>query len=440
MPASDTNAATPWAPGALLKRGVLRVFSGQAAASAVTFASLPVLAAVYAPADFAMLGIFSGVVAVVGVASSLSMEKVVPLVGTDRAAANAMAICLTTAALVSAAVAALIAAAEGPLSSGGLGWLAERAGLVGVSLLAVAWQQALAAWLVRRQAYRGLALVRVCLSVARFAAQFGLAFAWSGAAGLLVGFAIGQGVATAVAAALVARDWRLARHARLGRARVVLRRYRKYPLYAAGPEIAQRLSVHLPSLLLAFAYGYEVAGWYVLTQRLFGAPQTLLRQSFSAVFFGVGAREAAGRPDRVATLFRYSLRRLLAIFSGPYLATLVLAPTVGAALLDPAWRPVAVYCGLLAPMFYARFLWECLRPTIDLLGLPELHAQTSLMVIAALTLGILAPAALGGAPTTAIVGLSAAVSASQAGALWLTRRATLRTIPGPTPATLKAAA
>jgi hypothetical protein len=70
-----------------------------------------------------------------------------------------------------------------------------------------------------------------------------------------------------------------------------------------------------------------------------------------------------------------------------------------------------------------RLLYDCLRPTIDLVERPQIHTVASCILTAALTVGLLGPYWMGLSAGMAIVSLSASVLAGQVLAITMIWRA-----------------
>jgi O-antigen/teichoic acid export membrane protein len=421
-------AAEPPSPEAFskeaMRRGVKTVLTGQGAAYAITFGTLPLLAMLYTPYDFAALGVFSAIAIVAGPACTLCYPNTIPLADDDNTAVNALGASLTLSLLAAMAVGmAFYLAPASLLEAIRIEWMGSYVPLLAATVGCIGWQQTFTCWCVRRQAYHSLAQGRVFLTLVRIVTQLALGLCVTGPWGLIFGFALGN-VAGAVVVILQCRgDWGLKSQIRLREMRSVVATYRHFALFGTLPEIAQRVAVQSPSVLLGITYDYQVAGWYMMTQRVFGAPQTMLQQAVSRVFMGVGARSMASNPAGLRILFCYTLRKMFVWTIAPYALFMVAAPFIFASLLDSTWAAAGIYCSLLTPMFFVRLLYDSLRPAIDLLQRPQLHTTGSLIITAALVLGIVVPYALGWSATLAIVTLSATVLAGQVVALFLMWRA-----------------
>ncbi len=417
-------AADGQLPKQAMARGIKTVLSGQGLAYAVTFGTLPLLAMLYSPFDFAALGIFTAIVAITGAASSLCYPNTIPLAKDDRTAASAVGVSLLLTTCGSLGVVALFSWLPTTLLDAlGITWLLPYRSLLGVTICGIGWQQAISSWCVRRQSYHALARGRVLLTLVRVAAQLALGLFVEGPWGLIFGYALGSLAGAAVIALQCLSDRGELGRITMASMRHVLYSYRQFALFGTLPEIIQRLVTHLPGVLLAVIYDYQVAGWYILTQRIFGTPQTILHQSISRVYMGVGAREVAADPRRLRELFRFTLQRLLLLASGPYLLFMLAAPTLLASVLADDWATAGIYCSLLTPMFFVRLIYDSLRPTIDLLEKPQIHTIASCILTVALSIGLLGPYWMGLSAGMAIVSLSVSVLAGQVLAIAMIWRA-----------------
>src|SRR4029079_13789212 len=110
---------------------------------------------------------------------------------------------------------------------------------------------------------------RVSQSVATLAVQLGMGVVGMNEQGLVVGDAIGRSVGTG---RLGLQLWKTSsaavRSITSSGGRAVLIRYMKFWMLVASDLLVHSISLHIPSVMLLALYGPEVAGWYLLVQRI----------------------------------------------------------------------------------------------------------------------------------------------------------------------------
>ena len=364
-----------------LVRRTLVVLSGTAVFQLVLLASSPVLSRQYTPDDFGVLSVFSSLMTLALVASSLRYEQAVPLPADPARAANVTA--LGAVALVGTTVAfsALLLLAGG--------WLGDVSGtplLEGVlwlfpaALLGAAAQQLLVFVAVRRGAFRAVSVDRGTQGVVMVAAQVAFGVAGAGARGMVAGFTMGL-----VAAAGLLVWWDRHRIARWrhqvswSAMRSEGRRYRRFPTFGVWSGLFNRGALDLPNILFATLYGPGVAGLFLLSQRIVAAPTQLIGQSVGHVYFNEAADASRERPTELPRLYRRVLQRLLALGLLPALAMAVLAPWAFSVVFGADWREAGVYTALMAPLFLAQLAITPLTSTFAIAERQDLQLVRDLV-------------------------------------------------------------
>jgi O-antigen/teichoic acid export membrane protein len=231
--------------------------------------------------------------------------------------------------------------------------------------------------------------------------------------GLIYGLVAGQVAGTLVALAYTICDRSQLTDVRLSRALRVFFEQKNFALFGLLPELFQRLAVHLPSVLLAVLGSYEAAGIYVFSQRFFGIPHTVYVSSVAKVYFAEGARLNGSDTISVEALFRHTLRRTIAYTLPLYLMVMAVSPWLFSAVFPEPWAAAGLACGLLAPMFLSRLLYDTLRPTADLLGRPHLQTINAVVAIAAFVPSLLLPSFLNWGTTSTLACMSLGVACGQ---------------------------
>jgi O-antigen/teichoic acid export membrane protein len=78
-------------------------------------------------------------------------------------------------------------------------------------------------------------------------------------------------------------------------------------MFVAPASLLNSISLQIPSVMLLALYGPEVAGWYLLVQRIGAIPATLISASVAQVFLGEAARVARDDPSALPGLFSADL-------------------------------------------------------------------------------------------------------------------------------------
>ena len=331
----------------LAQAGIL--FGATGIAQAINFLLYPFLARTYDSADFGLFSVFVSAVSIIGPLAAGRFDIVVQAAPfAQRHAALALA---TWISVPVAVVGGLGYGLLGPQ----LGMPATlTAALFAFAIFLHAFTFSGTAFLIKHEAYRANGRAIVARSALTGLPQLGLFFLMPDERGLTLGFCIGI---LAQALLLFVEARRLGRRRSRGRRfKLLLNRYRQYPLYDVPSTFLSAFTLYAATFFLFDLYGPRETGFFAFAFRLAGLPMALLASSLSEVFFQKAAQSF--NSDRT---FWKPLRFNLILAGGfalvIFIATILLARVAVRIYLGPEWDPVATVLIILAPMMAGRFLF-----------------------------------------------------------------------------------
>lgn len=346
---------------------------------------MPFITRVYAPSDFGVFSVYISIT-VLEVVLCLGYERTLAIPREESEGFSLLGISLAFATSLSFLALVVVAIFRGPIAEIlGVAELGPLLWLLPGSLLAVASYQALMNWAIRELDFKRLARARVLLYACTGLAQLALGWLSLDAAGLVIGHVAGYVVAVAVMLGPVLSASRRLDLPSPKKALALAIRFRRFPIYGATSNFLNSAGLQIPVLGMAMLYGAEVAGWYGLAQRVFGAPLSVvalaLGQSLKANMadavrkgeFGTAARSFL----KLAFMVQLGLSMIL------LLIVIVAPPLFGLAFGDD-WRVSGVYLQALAPLFLAQFVVSPLHVVFDVLEQPHLHFIRELLRFALL--------------------------------------------------------
>lgn len=339
-------------------RSVLALVTGTAAGQLILMLAMPLLTRLYRPADFGILAVFTAVMSVILVVSSLRYEFAIPL-----PKGNASARLLLLGAMgINAAVAglSLVAVALFRTDIARLcktPQLADYLWLLPLVVLCAGPYKALNYWAVRCGHYSAIAQTKLAQSCANALTQFAAGAAGLGAIGLILGQLVGLTAGTA----RLARDAQLGHSLRnsrtiLPRFRILLRRYHRFPKYDAPAALVDVVGTQLPNMLLVALFNPAVAGFYMLAERVLMMPMTLLAQAVGQVLLGASQDRVRSRTlDRLAAKVVGALSGLVAL---PALLVFWVGPELFSLVFGQGWHEAGSYARWMMLGFAAQFLYS----------------------------------------------------------------------------------
>ncbi len=317
---------------------------------------LPILTRLYAPAHFGVLAVFASLASIALVAISLRYELAIPLEKDETGASNLLALCL----LVLLGMIALLSIAVWWLG----GWLTGQVNapelqpylwLLPVGLCFTGLYQMLNYWAVRKKAFKLIARTRMTQSIGQVFSQLGIGLIHSGPGGLITGFIIGHAAGSSSFATLAWRQDSVAlRQVSPAGIRQVARHYWRFPVFSSSAGLLNASALQLPPILLAAIYSPQVAGWFLLSQRLIGLPLFVVGNSIAQVFYSEAAQRVREDPGSLRALFFGTTRKTFLLGLPIGLVALV-GPWFFGIVFGEAWTEAGTYTQVLALAFVLQF-------------------------------------------------------------------------------------
>ncbi|MEA2880829.1 MAG: hypothetical protein QOH32_48 [Bradyrhizobium sp.] len=334
--------------------GVL--LGGTGIAGAISALMLPVLTRLYTPQDFSLLAVLTSAIAIVSVAACLRFDMAIPLPERDAEAANVLGLAiLSLAGVVVLLSAALLVVPVSWLARFDQPDLQSCLWVVPVGVVAVALNNALQLWLIRRKDFAAIARNRV--------AQAGAAAATQATAGWLAGTTLGLilGPTVGAAASCVGLAWRirctesnLPGNISWSGMRAAWSNYYRFPKYSTWEALGNNVGIQLPIILIAALASGPEAGFLMLAMSVIQAPMGLLGVAVGQVFLSQAPQEF--RLGRLGKFTASVVGGLLKTGVGPLIFGGLLAPELFAKVFGDEWHRAGILMAWMTPWFVMQFV------------------------------------------------------------------------------------
>lgn len=350
-------------------KNVVALSGGTIIGQAVVVIASPIITRLYSPADLGILAVYSSMLGMITVISSLRYETAIPLPRKDEDAANIVGLGLFIVIIISLLTGAIGILLGTPITDlMNATELKPYLWLLPMGIAMIGAYQIFAGWAVRKQAYGLVARTKISQALGSVISQIGLGVLNMRPLGLLIGQVIGlaSGAVTLIVLFLK-RNPGILKAVNPKRIWVIAGRYKKFPAIGAPAAALNSVTIYIPAILLAALYGPHVAGWFAVAQRAIGTPLNLVSQAVSQVYIGNAAPLARTSPEQFAALFRKLSLRLLALGVVLIIPIVLIAPRLFTIIFGPDWGESGAYVPRLAPFFIAQFVSAPLGGTLDIL-------------------------------------------------------------------------
>jgi len=346
----------------LVKR-VGTVFLGAAAAQAIAFVSMIVLARICGPEE---IGSFSAWLSFVTVASVFFTGRYELAFfsgrgANDSAAIGKLVVCVAlTLAVISIGILFLIDTAVVVLPV----YVSEYLLPLVMTALGIAVNRTIMGVLVLQQNFAGLSYSRVILSIGVASAQLAAGWLALGVPGLVYGQLVGVISATCASMFVVDRQWLwLAVNTPLSVVKQTLIVHVRFAQFSLPADLISSISSQLPVLMIAASFGPGPAGMYAITYRILGGPVSMLANSVLEVFKEQAARDVRQFGQCVST-YLSTLLLLASLALLPFLMLWFGGEWLFGVLFGAGWEASGRFAEILSPLFYLSFVASPLSYTI----------------------------------------------------------------------------
>lgn len=397
--------------------------SGSIGGQVLVLLASPLLTRLYEPGHFGELGLFASVLSIFSVIANMRYDRAIPVVNEDARARELLALSIAFTAIIALVIGVLAIIFGNELDSLFGATILVRFGWalpLGIVMLGV--HQAVSQWALRTQDYRTLAATQFKQGASAVFVQSTLGFLSFGGIGLIIGQITGQ---AAGGITLLRRSGQL----RQGMLRIslaqmagVAQRYRRFPQYSTLGALLNNLTLQLPMFALTALFGVELAGLYLLGQRVIGAPLSLIGVSISKVFIGeIASMHRGGRA--FMRMFIVTVRNLLVLGCVLMLPLALLAPWVFSLVFGEEWQEAGTFIQILAPLYIFRFIAAPFGGVLDVLERQDLLLLREIVRLLMVAVAIFIPYTLGQSAITLLISYSAAGTMSYALYLYISWRA-----------------
>jgi O-antigen/teichoic acid export membrane protein len=343
-------------------RSIAVVSGGQIGATLISIATAPILSRLYPPESYGALGTYMSYSVVLGTLGNWQYAQAIVIEKWESKARVLSHICFLACLLTS-----LLAV---PLSL----WLAFRhEGLMWFLFLPFStflggYAASLTALANRYSLYNRMALIAVLPALISVSLSISLGFLGYGVSGLFVGY-LATHFCTFFLCYRMVRQKKTQDAASISWRQIfaVLRRHRRFPLYALPTAFLGSFTQNTPIHALDLLEAKQDAGLYIRANQLLSMPINLIGGAMAQVFQRRAAEEyqvhGTCRP-----IFNQSLKLLLLVALGPTVGLAFFAPNIFAWFLGPKWVDAGIMARILAPMLFLRLLCSPLSSVFNVAG------------------------------------------------------------------------
>jgi O-antigen/teichoic acid export membrane protein len=162
--------------------------------------------------------------------------------------------------------------------------------------------------------------------------------------------------------------------------KTVLHRYRDFPRYAFPAGLANATTLNISNLLITSIYSVNDVGQFSLANRIIGAPNVLIAQSVSQVYYQKACEEIKIRGN-CKSIFLSTLKKLIVLVVPIYIPLIFVSKWIFPFIFGLDWVDAGVFAGFLAILMAVRFVSSTLSVTINAVEKQKIGLITNIILL-----------------------------------------------------------
>lgn len=341
-------------------KNVAKLSSGTFIAQFISFLISPILTRIYSPQEFGVLAVFASVSVFLSIIVSGGLEYAILLPRKDSRGLILFVLSLVFSVVNSLIILLVLLVMNSVVSNYIFGYEMKGAAyLVAASVMLQGIFRSMNYLNTRHNKFGAVGISSATRSVVTNGVHFSLGVLEFGTLGLVFGNLAGHFIAVA---SLGKNTYQILRRGisnlRLHVWKLVLGRYRQFPLYKMPSELINNLSVQIPIYLLNLFFTKKDVGFYSLPQRIITLPFALIGSSISQAYFKE-ATLVQSESRRLSELVHSVFSKLFIVGVLPFSILTFWSDFVFSFVFGEGWVTAGKYAQIISPWLFIVF---CISP------------------------------------------------------------------------------
>ena len=331
------------------------LFSGNVFAQVIPFILAPIITRIYTPEQMGVQGNFIALVTLLGVVANGRYELSVVLPKDDKKAFNLLILSVKITLLIAFLSASLLFFKEDIAGYYNTTLLSPFLIYVPFGVLLFSLHNIFIQWLVRKEFYRKISLVKIVLSVVTNLSLIYLGWLHYGVDGLIGGFLLGFLISVLLLFFYISKTIKTKWY-NANLEKEMMRKYKDFPLINSLHAFSDLLfSEFIILSILTHQFGVVTAGIYVIMIKYLKAPSRFISNAIGQVFYKESSvLKAQGKA--MYPIMKKSIQLSLWVAVPMLIIVLLAGESLFAWYLGEEWREVGVFAKIMILPIFLNFL------------------------------------------------------------------------------------
>lgn len=334
----------------------IKLFSATLAGQILGIIVTPFLSRLYSPSDFGIFQLFFSLAPILTVFSCLSYSYAIQLPKKDEDAANIVVLCALLIVITTIFTTIFFFFfsdyIEQQLTTPGL---STYFFLLPFAIISSSTAMVLKAWQSRKNDFNTIATSNFYSSVSGKGISLGFGIISPSPFGLILGTITNDATIALVLLKKTISDFHLFQKISYEKIRQLAHRYKNFPKYQIGADLAATTAAAVPSFMLAFFFSMDVVGFFAMAFMVIRLPSKLLASAIYQVFYQKACDEK-NRTGSIKIIVEIIHTRLISLGMFACLIVMIIGPELFTFALGIQWTTAGVYAQIIAPWMFVAFI------------------------------------------------------------------------------------
>lgn len=338
-------------------RNITLIAGGTAFAQALGIIFSPIITRIYPPDQYGILTAYTAVLGLLAISASFDYQKAIPIAKDEDQAVNLLVLSISSL-LFSTLIIVIVLAFFGDFFLDLLDSkvLASYKYLIPVGMLFTGAYNIVLEWGFRDRNYKVITRTKISQSIVANLTKVILGMMKFGPIGLIFGVIIGQSAGITSLSTPIIKKKAILSAISFQRVKMVLRRYKNFPLYSAPSNYVYTAGNNIPVVLLTALFGSAVTGLFGLANSIIQLPMSLIGNSVAQVFYSEAANIGKANPQKIKNLSIKLVKKLALIALVPLIVLILFGPWLFSFVFGAEWYAAGVYARILSVVVYFHFI------------------------------------------------------------------------------------
>lgn len=316
----------------------------------------PLLTRIYSPADFGIFQLFASIVGVIAPLACLSYYYAIILPEKNEDAANVVILCLFLIAVTSFITTIFFFLFSGVIEQDlNVPGFSRYVPLLPLAIIFSGFAYIFGFWTSKKEQYGVIAKANVYSSFTGKGFSIGYGILGPSPFGLILGPIINDATIVLVLIKKAFADFSLFYHTSYEKIKEMAIRYKKFPQYSLGADLAGTVAFQFIPFVLAFNFSPEIIGYYALAFIILRLPIKLIGNAMGTVFFQQASVEK-NQTGGIKIVVKSVYIRLISFGIIVCLVLMIAGPDIFSFVFGSRWETAGLYAQILAPSFFVMFI------------------------------------------------------------------------------------